>query len=716
MQYFNSIDFTSINPNELLSFSGLKRVPVILQSEVSECGLACLAMISSYYGYQINTSSLRPYINIGTQGMSLSKLMDISGQLNLTGRGIKCEIDDMLSLALPCILHWDLNHFVVLTKISNNHFYINDPALGRRKISRERFSESFTGIVLELHPTSEFRKNDSRKTININQLWEKIIGLKRSLCTLLLLSLILQTLTLISPYYIQWVVDDVLLSNDKPLLIVLACGFILLKLLQIFINTFRAWLVIRFSSALNIQMGANIFQHLIRLPLSFFEKRHIGDIVSRFGSINAIRELFTTGLVETVIDGIMAVVVLVMMYLYSPSLAIIVLGFIFMSFLIQILFYYPNRRITEESIVASAKEDSSFFESIRSIQTIKLFSHESARKNHWLNRYADVINTDIRLSKLRITEEAFSNLLSGLESILVVYFGALLVMENNLTVGMLLAFITYKGQFTSSITTFIDNIISFKLLGLHLERLSDIALTDSEAFDSHVTFTNPIQGHLKIENLSFRYDDNSHFILKSLSFEIVPGETVAIIGASGCGKTTLMKLILGLLKPTHGNILLDGVDITRLNVSEYRSYIGSVMQNDSLLSGTIAENITMFDPNFNEEKMRECCKISCISNDIEKLPMGYHSLVGDMGNVFSGGQLQRLFLARALYKSPNLLCLDESSSHLDETNEKLVNENLTKLGITKIIIAHRKQTIDQADRIIDLCTIQSSPSLNITNY
>ncbi|MFA0480795.1 peptidase domain-containing ABC transporter [Vibrio splendidus] len=702
MNVSKTMNMVSLKPMDLLTFSGLKQVPVVLQSEVAECGLACISMISSYHGHQVNVASLRKNTHFGSQGVSFKDLIDIAGELSLAGRAVKCDIDDIKQLSLPCVLHWDLAHFVVLTKVSNKFIYINDPSLGSRKLTVNQFSDSFTGVALELSPTTKFKKIDERKTLKINQLWDKITGVKRSLIALFLLSILLQITALISPYYMQWVVDNVLLSNDKPLLVVLATGFILLKLIQVMLSSFRAWLVIRFSSAINIQLGANLFQHMIRLPMSYFEKRHIGDVVSRFNSINSIRELFTTGVIETLIDGLMAMVIIIMMYLYNAKLATIVLCFIFTSLIIQIAFYYPNRRITEESIVASAKEDSSFLESIRAVQTIKLFSHEASRQNNWLNKYAEVINTDIRLGKLGITETALTSTLAGFESIFVIYFGALAVMENELTIGMLLAFIAYKGQFTSSILAFIDNIIAFNLLGLHLDRLSDIALEKSEHLESSTELPINTKGTITVDNLSFRYADNSDWILKDISFEIKQGEYVAITGPSGCGKTTLMKLILGLLQPSKGKILIDGVDINQVNLSDYRSRLGSVMQSDSLLSGTLTENITMFDSNFNEERMIKSCQIACILDDIEKLPMGFHSLVGDMGSSFSGGQLQRIYLARAIYKSPVLLCLDESSSHLDDYNELSINKNLTSLGITKIVVAHRQQTIESAERIIRL--------------
>lgn len=694
---------TIVDAIDLISYSGKRNVPLIMQSEVSECGLACLAMISSFYGYKINLSSLRKKLTLDNNGINLKQLMNVANQLHFSSRALQCSLNEIEQLSLPCILHWNMDHFVVLTRVTKNTIFINDPAFGKRKIHRKEFSDSFTGIALELTPTTSFKKQDVRVVMKITQLWEKITGLKRALISLLALSLILQSAALLLPYYMQWVVDNVLLSNDTSLLIVLAFGFSLLTIIQSGVSAFRSWLVLRFSSSLNLHMGANLFHHLINLPMSYFEKRHIGDVVSRFGSLSAIREMLATGLVEAVIDGIMASIVLIMLYVYSPLLATIALGFVLLSFLVQLAFYYPNRRITEESIVAEAKEDTSFLESIRAIQTIKLFSHETSRQNLWLNRYAEVINTNIRLGKLDIAETTFNSLIFGLESILVIYFGALIVIDGDLTVGMLLAFIAYKGQFTTSITNFIDNILSFKLLGLHLERLSDITLQKTEFNDTnYVAPLSTVKGNIRLESICFRYADNSEWVLHNINLEVKSGDSVAIVGASGCGKTTLLKIILGLLKPTSGRIYLDGIDISQLGLNEYRQHFGAVMQNDLLFSGTLSENITLFDPNYNEDKLNECCRLACILDDIEKLPMKYHSLVGDMGNNFSGGQLQRLFLARALYKEPAILCLDESTSNLDQQNEFLINDNIKSLPMTRIIIAHRKSTIESVNSTFEI--------------
>lgn len=698
-----SIQETLTSSSELLAYSGKRKVPLVLQSEVAECGLACIAMIASYFGRRINLSPLRQHLNLDTQGMNFNQLMGVASDLNFSCRAVQCSLHEVGQLKLPCILHWNMDHFVVLIGVTKKAIFINDPAFGKRKINLKQLSTSYTGVALELSPTAEFKKQDLRVVMKIQQLWHKVSGLKRSLLALFSLSIILQGIALLSPYYMQWVIDNVLLSNDKPLLIVLAFGFALLMVLKIGVGVFRSWLVLRFSSALNIQMGANLFHHLLRLPMSFFEKRHIGDIVSRFGSLGSIREMLTTGLVEALIDGLMAVVVLVVMYLYHPVLATLVLGAVFASFIIQFLFYYPNRRITEESIVAEAKEDSTFLESIRAIQTIKLFSHESSRQNRWLNRFAEVINTNIRLGKLSIAEDTINSLLFGLESILVVYLGALAVMEGSLTVGMLLAFIAYKGQFIGSVTSFVDNLFAFKLLSLHLERISDIALQEKEQQVSNsAVLPRVVRGHLRLEKICFRYADNAKWILEDISFEVAAGESVAITGVSGCGKTTLFKIILGLLKPTSGMVFLDGIDVNKLSINDYRRCFGAVMQNDSLLSGTLAENITLFDSNYDENKLERCCEIACIKQDIEALPMQFYSLVGDMGSSFSGGQLQRLFLARALYKEPRILCLDESTSHLDHGNEQEINRNINELEITRILISHSKETISSVDRVISL--------------
>lgn len=690
------------NALELLDFSNVRRVPLITQTEVTECGLACLAMVATYHGNKIDIASIRKMQTTNHNGMNLRQMTIIADRLELASRGLKCSLKDVEKLSLPCILHWDLTHFVVLTSVKKNCVYINDPALGKRKITYDQLSNHFTGIALELTPTNTFRKRDQRVRMRLSQLWSKLVGIKTSLLSLFGLSVILQIIALVNPYYMQWVVDEVLISQDTPLLLVLAIGFSLLMLVDVISSIIRSYLILRISNMMSMQMGVNLLRHLLKLPMDFFEKRHIGDIVSRFGSLSTIRERITTGFVETIIDGVMSVAIIIMMLLYSINLTMIVLGSVILYSMLRFIFYPSLKRNTEELIQSEAKEQSNFLENVRGIQTIKLNTSVAVRQSLWQNIYSEVINNNIRLGKLKIGFDFFNKIIFGTQNILVIYFAAIYVMDGNLTIGMLFALIAYKGKLVEHASNFIEQIIQFKILRLHLERISDISLTSIE--DSHESSVNiqDLKGGLVVDNISFRYSENDPWILKNCTLTIHSGEAVAITGESGSGKSTLMKIMLGLLKPNEGRVLVDGVDIRQIGLNQYRKNVSSVMQNDTLLTGSLIENITFFDPEPNVELMNDCAHLSAIAKDIASMPMGYNSLVGDMGNQFSGGQVQRLLLARALYKQPKILFMDEATSHLDTNNEAFISSQIKKLNMTRIIVAHRMETIRQVDRIVRL--------------
>ena len=697
---------------QLLKFSLSKSIPLILQSEVAECGLASMAMVACYHGHKLDMPAMRKRFSANLKGMNLQQLIELGDSLGLASRALQCPVDDVHKLVTPCILHWDMNHFVVLTKVSGKGSYnsktakfsINDPAVGKRTINAEEFSQHFTGICLELTPTNKFEVKQEQARMKFSQLWSTMTGLKAGLIKLVGLSLVLQLFALMAPYYMQWVVDEVLISFDKPLLTVLAIGFALIAIISVVTNAVRSWLILRLSSLLNIQMGVNLLRHLLRLPMSYFESRHIGDIVSRFGSLAQIRERITTGFVETLVDGVMALTILVMMLLYSVKLTLVVLAAIILYSLVRLALYRPLHQATEEMIQNSAKEQSNFLENIRGIQTIKLFGNESQRQGLWQNRYAEVINSEIRLGRLNISFDSFNKLLFGLENVLVIYFAAIMVMANSLSVGMVLAFIAYKGQLTQRFANLIEQIIQFKMMRLHLDRIADIALTEQEANrEGEATFSNSDggepKGQLTLENICFSYSDEQAPILNNVNLLLNAGDSIAITGPSGAGKTTLMKIMLGLLQPSSGKVYLDGKDITQVGLKNYRKHIAAVMQNDTLLAGSIADNISFFDPQPNYLKIEQCAHLAAIHDDINKMTMGYNSLVGDMGSNLSGGQVQRLLLARALYQSPCVLFMDEATSHLDKDNEAKISEQIQHLPITRIMIAHRKETIDMAEQV-----------------
>lgn len=689
-------------PDQLLNFGGARRLPVVHQTEAAECGLACLAMIASFHGYETNLAHLRQRIQISSHGTNLKNLIDMAARLHLAGRALKLDSDSLGGLQLPCILHWDMNHFVVLKAVKNRKAIIHDPASGERVLTKEEFDKHFTGIALELTPTSKFEVADTRKHLRLQHFWSRINGLKRSLLQILVLSLLLQVFAIISPYYMQTVVDDVILRNDENLLVVLALGFGLLLLIETGTHVLRQWVMLYLSSRLNIQMAANLFRHLIRLPMNYFSTRHMGDVVSRFSSLQNVRELLTTSLVSAVVDGIMAVITLTVMFFYSVKLTFLVLIVVLLYAVLRFALYRPLRLLTEEQIIAQAKHDTHFMESVRAIQTIKLFQRENDRQSQWQNRLADTINQGIRITRWNIGYDTINRLLFGLENLLVIYFAATAVMGNIFSVGMLYAFLSYKNRFVGAMDALIATWIEMKMLGLHLDRLSDIVFTETEEQDEFLPgySSSQLVGKIEVRNLSFQYGETEGAVFKNLNFTIEPGETVAITGSSGCGKTTLLKCLMGLLQPMQGEILIDGHPLKQ--VLDYRRQIAGVMQDDQLLAGSVADNIACFESHIDFERIIQCAQMACIHDEIIKMPMQYYTLVGDMGNSLSGGQKQRIVLARALYRAPRILFMDEATSHLDVANESLVNDHIRQLAITRILVAHRPETVKSAGRQIEL--------------
>ncbi|QIB65707.1 peptidase domain-containing ABC transporter [Kineobactrum salinum] len=685
------------------NFNTARRLPLVLQADAAECGLACLAMVVSYYGFHTDIGQLRRRFAISSHGAKLKTLMSIAGRLQLAARALRVELNTVPQLQLPCVVHWDMNHFVVLKSVNTRTLVIHDPAVGMRRLNWEEFSQHFTGIALELTPTAAFEPGKDSRRLSLSSLWSRQVGLSRTLVLMLFLSLLLQLFTVVTPFYMQTVVDDVILRSDTHLLLVLALGFGLLLLIETGVSALRQFVIIGFASRLNLQMAANLFHHMIRLPLVFFQKRHIGDVVSRFGSLDNIRQLLSTGLVSAIVDGLMAVVTLLAMFVYDVWLTLVVLVTVALYLALRLVLYRPLRLLSEESLVANAHKDTSFLESVRAIQTVKLFQKENERQNQWQNRLVDSINKDIRIARLNIGYDTANRLLFGAGNILVIFFAAQAVMGSVISLGMFYAFMSFKQRFVGAMDGLIDNIIEIKLLGLHLQRLADIAFTPQEAYHQHQAGLPEISrpaGRIEVDRLSFRYADDEPPAFGPVSFTVEAGEIVAIVGSSGAGKTTLIKCLMGLLSPSEGSILIDGQPVSR--VPNYRNLVAGVMQDDQLLSGSIADNISCFDPQGELARVVECARMACIHDEITAMPMQYNTLVGDLGTGLSGGQKQRIAIARALYSEPVILFMDEASSHLDIAIEQQLNFNLRKLSITRVIAAHRPETIRLADRTIRL--------------
>ncbi len=686
-----------------LTFSSRQTTPVILQTEGAECGLACLAMVASFHGHRIDLASLRQKHSISLQGATLSTLIHIATHLHLASRPVRLEIADLAKLPLPAILHWDLNHFVVVTHVRSRTVIVHDPAQGRRILSLAEVSKHFTGVALELTPTPHFVPKIERQWVPLAHLLGPCPGIIGAVLQIMLLAGVLEVFGIISPLFIQLVVDSAIVSEDRPLLTVLGVGFLLLALLQVGLTAARSWAVLVLGTMLNLQLVRQLFHQLLRLPMSFFVKRHLGDVVSRFESLNTIQRTLTTSFLEAIVDGLMALTTLVMLLLYSGPLGTLVCGVAVLYGLLRFALYSPVRQAQEEYIVRTAKQQSNLLETVRGVQSVKLLDRQHHRQAVYQNLVVDTFNAAIRVQKLTMLFQALQGALFGVENIAVIWLGGTLVLQGGLSVGMLFAFLSYKQQFTSRIRSLIDKGIEFKMLGLHLERVADIALTAPEPQDtSALTEIPAIHSDIEVRNLSFRYAEADPLVLEHVNLQIAAGESVAIVGPSGCGKTTLLKVMVGLLPPTEGKVLVGGISLSRLEVQWYRNMIGTVMQEDQLFTGSIADNISFFDQEPDQDWIESCAQLAALHQDIVTMPMGYNTLVGDMGTVLSGGQKQRLLLARALYKRPKILFLDEATSHLDVPREQLINDAIKQLKTTRVIIAHRPETIASADRVIVL--------------
>lgn len=681
-----------------------RRLPLILQTEATECGLASLAMIAGYHGNHTTLMELRGKFSISLKGSTLKQLIQTADQLNFGTRAIRLELDELDKLKLPCILHWNFNHFVVLKSADGRKLTVHDPARGVRQLTLAEASKSFTGVALEVWPGSEFEKEEPKPQIKLMSMLGRVSGLYRSLTQVLVLALAMEVFSLVSPFLLQWTLDNVVVTQDKDLLATLLIGFGLLLLMQQLVSTARSWVMMHMSTLLSVQWSANVFSHLLRLPINYFEKRHLGDIVSRFGSVGAIQGTLTAAFFSTVLDGLMAIATFVLMLFYSPLLAAVSATAMISYAVIRWLWYYPLRRANEEQIVHAARQESHFLETVRGIRPIQLFQRQSERRLAWLGLLVEQINAGLRTQKLQLVYTQLNGLIFGIENLIAIGIGASLVINNQFTVGVLIAFMAYKQQFTGRVSNLIDHMFDLYMLRLQGERLADIVMHPPENGQGKPSTANFYSGSTDIllKNVKYRYSDQEPFVLDGIDLYIKQGESVAITGVSGCGKSTLISLLLGIFHPTEGQILISGRDLSRLGMDNFRSKIGTVMQDDCLFAGSLTDNISFFDSAPDLDWVMECARKASINADIQNMPMGYNTLVGDMGTVLSGGQKQRVLLARALYKKPEILILDEATSHLDVGCERQVNDAVSALEITRIIVAHRSETIASADRVVVL--------------
>jgi len=687
----------------LLNLTGLTRLPVIHQAEAAECGLACLAMVAGWHGYDTDLISLRRRFPISLKGVTLKTLIEIAGTIGFGTRALRCELEDLPKLRTPCIIHWEFKHFVVLKRVKGDRVWLHDPAVGIRILRLKEISAYFTGVALELTPTPAFTKKRERNPVKLSSLWRWMPDTQSALIQGFILSLLLEIFVLLNPYYMQLIIDEAILKSDEDLLVGLGTAFALLCVFNTAVGALRGLVFQYLANVLSFDMEARLFHHLLRLPLSYFQKRSLGDLLQRFHALEPIKQFIVSGGIAAVLDGSLALFTGALMLIYSLKLGFIAVGVFLLYLVIRLGALSLARRYAADVMVTDAKEQTKFLETIRAIQTIKVSGGETNREGVWRNLYAAKLNATIKSGNLTIIYQNLNTLLSGLSDVALIYLAAKDAIAGQMTIGVITAFMAYKGQFMTRLTSLVDQAIQFRLLDVQLDRVGDIALAEREAGADALPITEEtLNGRIEIKGLEFAYGPSEPRVVKDLNLTIEPGEFVAIVGPSGAGKSTLLKLLVGLYEPTSGEVLIDGRPIKTLGTATLRRQVGVVMQEDQLLAGTIAENIALFDDRINMEHVRFCAVLATIDAEIMAFPMQYNSLVGDMGSALSSGQKQRVIIARALYRDPKILVMDEGTAHLDPHGQSEIGKVLRQLPITRIVVAHSQSMIQAADRSFNL--------------
>jgi ATP-binding cassette subfamily B protein RaxB len=677
-----------------------RSLPVVLAAEAAECGLACLAMISRFHGHDVDLNGFRQRFTLSLAGATLRSIMGIADQLGFSTRAIRVELSAIDKVNRPAILHWDLNHFVVLRSVNRKGVVVHDPGFGVRTLSLAEFSNHFTGVVLEVTPSEHFRPVIARAPMKLSMLWSRLSGSWPALTQVLVLSAALQVATFIAPFQMQLVIDEAIAQSDDDLLLVIALGFGALVVIQSLIEALRGWALRVFGHLLSFQLTGNLVRHVLHLPSDWFEKRHVGDIMSRLGAVRPIQDAITQGLVSAVIDGLMALIAAVILFFYSTTLALVVTLALAVNLALALALFPLQRQRMEEQIQSEAKEQSHLMESVRAATTIKLMGREAERESSWRNLHADSTNASIAIGRLQISQTLVQSIITGLQNVIVIYIAARLILDaQGFSAGMLFSFLSFRQTFTDRTVGLINQTMQFRFLRLHLDRIADIVTAGGENTQEASAALLDVKGGIRFKSVSFRYGATDPLILEDIDLEIEPGSFIAITGQSGGGKSTLIKLLLGLNRPTEGFIELDGYRTTPELCRTWRQSVGVVAQDDQLLSGSIADNIACFDPDLDMERVQEAALAAQVHADILRMPMQYLTLVGDMGSTLSGGQRQRVLLARALYRRPKVLVLDEGTANLDEMNEELIADLIAAMPITRIVVAHRPALLRRASQV-----------------
>jgi len=590
---------------------------------------------------------------------------------------------------------------VVLERVKGDVATIVDPARGRLRVPLDSMSAHFTGIAVEFTPTDSFQPGVMRLSRSFRRVWLDDRGLRSSAISMLWLTVLLQITIIAMPFAYRSAIDRAGGRFSDPHLLWIGCGIALMMIVQAGSSWSRGVVVTRLGSLFVHRVSTHIVARLFSLPVAFFQRQMLGDVLSRVRSVDTIRRFVTDQAAPLVIDLVVGIATAALMIAFSPHLAFIVIIGLTIELGVRLVGMRRQRELSEDLLEAEGKELSRLLESMRAIQAIKLAGREAQRFAVWENELVRVLNANTRLNRQRTTIGTITSAASALEWAAVLAVGVLGVGYAPVTTGVLFGFLAYRGVFRERLSTVMDSIWSLQLVGVHLRRLDDLMLTEAEPQGGGFSQVEG-PGHLQLENISFRYAPTEPLVLDNVSLDIPAGACVAIVGPSGSGKSTLIKLILGIETPQRGRILLDGVPIDEVHRQVWRERFGVVMQDDTLLAGSISENIAFFDPRIDMDKVRAAAGAAAIHDEIEAMPMDYGTLVGDMGVQVSGGQRQRILIARALYREPGIILFDEGTANLDAKSELKISEVLANLAPTRIIVAHRSHLLSVSDIVYEV--------------
>jgi HlyB family type I secretion system ABC transporter len=681
-----------------------RRVPELLQMNEVECGAACLAMILGCYGRKTSISEVYKNAGVGRDGLSALSIVQTARRYGLKVRTISLQVNDFRFVSLPAIVHWQFNHFLVVERWSPSFVDVVDPASGRKRLSSQEFDAGFTGIVIMLEPGPEFDVHTTRRaSISLQTYLTQY--LKQSpfvFLQILVASLLLQVFGLAIPFFTKIVIDYIIPSRMITILPLLGIGLLVILFAELVTTLARALLLVYLQARIDASITSNFFEHLLQLPLRFFQQRSSGDILARVASNTTIRDLISKELISTLLDGSMVMIYLVILLSLSPVFGIIALAIGLLQVILLIATYGPVRRLARRELDSIGASQGYVTEMLTGIVTLKAAGAEQRAFQRWSNFFLKQLNISVHLNYTTSIINTLINMLNTLAPLALLWIGTNEVLNGTMQIGTMLALSALAGEFLAPLASLANSGQLLQMARSHLERLGDVMEAEPEQNTQHVQQPPRLTGRIELKQVSFQYDPHAPEVLKNIDVSILPGQKVAIVGYTGSGKSTLGKLLLELYLPTQGEILYDNIPLRSLDFQAVRAQIGAVMQDTRIFSGSIRQNIIFNHPDITMEQIIKAAQVATLHEDILQMPMRYETFISEGGSALSGGQRQRLALACALAHEPAILLLDEATSALDVVTERIIEQNLRSLKCTQIIIAHRLSTICSADCILVL--------------